>query len=62
MKRFATVLLVLGAVAATVLFLTRPRPVDISTLAAYEADSVNGERLFHAGGCVSCHGSEADDT
>jgi mono/diheme cytochrome c family protein len=61
-KRFATVLLVLGAVAATVLFLTRPRPVDISTLAAYEADSVNGERLFHAGGCVSCHGSEADDT
>jgi mono/diheme cytochrome c family protein len=37
-------------------FLTRPvllPPVDLTDL---QADPANGEQVFHAGGCASCHG------
>ena len=58
MKRLSIALLVLAVVAGMVLFATRPRPSDIAAVAAYEADATNGERLFHAGGCASCHGED----
>ncbi|MGD9264736.1 MAG: cytochrome c [Lysobacterales bacterium] len=61
MKRLSIALLVLAVMAAVALFATRPRVVDVTAVAAYEADAANGERLFHAGGCGSCHGSDAGD-
>ena len=59
MRRFA---IVLGALALAGLagfwFLTMPRPLSAAQLAAvggYEPDLANGETLFWAGGCASCH-------
>jgi mono/diheme cytochrome c family protein len=34
---------------------TRPKPLDASALPQHTADLKNGERLFHASGCHSCH-------
>ncbi len=36
-------------------FLTVPEPLDAAQLPAHAADIANGERVFHAGGCSSCH-------
>jgi mono/diheme cytochrome c family protein len=53
--------LIVLAAAAIVLglsafwFLTVPRTVPASALAAHTPDLANGEELFYAGGCVSCH-------
>lgn len=45
-------------------FLSAPRPLDESVLAGLQpADATRGERVFWAGGCVSCHarpGAEGD--
>lgn len=38
--------------------LSRPGNVDPAALAGLEPDAVNGERVFHAGGCASCHGED----
>ena len=60
MKRLL-VLLGLVAAVATVLSLTaRPRTLSPGVLPAHEPDTVNGERIFHAGGCASCHASGDD--
>jgi len=46
----------LGAVALAVLFvLTQPRPIAASAIPAHTPDLKNGEVLYHAGGCISCH-------
>ncbi len=37
-------------------FLTRPDLIRISELPDHIPDFANGERIFHAGGCASCHG------
>jgi mono/diheme cytochrome c family protein len=45
-------------------FLTMPRTVAAAHLPEHTADLANGERIFHAGGCVSCHavpGATGDD-
>ena len=56
MKRAAAILVVLAiAVAAAAWFLTAPRPLDAAALPVHTADPANGERMFHAGGCSSCH-------
>ncbi|WP_374730118.1 cytochrome c [Stappia sp.] len=55
--------LVLLAVAAAV-YLTWPERIDAAQLPAHEADLANGERLFWAGGCASCHaapGAKGED-
>ena len=42
-------------VAGLVLFLTRPERVDVNAVATLSGDAARGERLFHLGGCTSCH-------
>ncbi len=42
-------------------WLSRPQPLPASALPAHTASVVNGERLFHSGGCASCHGSVTGD-
>jgi mono/diheme cytochrome c family protein len=57
-KRFfgsLLVLLVLGL--ATAWWLARPQPLAANPLPAHQANLANGERMFNAGGCASCHGS-----
>lgn len=36
--------------------LTRPGQVDPDRLEGLSPDAVNGERVYHAAGCASCHG------
>ena len=36
-------------------FLTRPALITPGDIPDHEADSVNGEQVFYAGGCASCH-------
>lgn len=35
--------------------LSAPRPLPASALPVHTADLANGERLYNAGGCISCH-------
>lgn len=52
------------ALAALAWFLTTPEPLQAAQLPAHQPDPVNGERMFHAGGCSSCHaapGAKGDD-
>ena len=37
-------------------FLSRPQPLPASALPEHKPDLANGEVLFHAAGCGSCHG------
>ena len=46
-------LLGLGAALAAFLVLTRPRPIE--ALPEHRADAANGELIFHAASCGSCH-------
>jgi mono/diheme cytochrome c family protein len=39
---------------------TKPRPLTADALPAHAADVANGETLYHAGGCHSCHLPTAD--
>lgn len=44
--------------------ITMPRPLAAADLPAHQPDLANGARIFHAGGCASCHaapGSKGDD-
>lgn len=41
---------------------TRPTGLSPGALPAHTVDIANGERLFHAGGCVSCHASTGADS
>jgi len=56
-KRLGLALLVLVAVG---FWLTRPQRIDPASLPEHVPDPVNGERLFHAGGCASCHGDRLE--
>ena len=42
--------------AAGFTWLTRPNPLRPGSLPEHAANPANGERVFHAGGCGSCHG------
>ena len=41
-------------------WLTRPQTLEHAALPAHEPDAARGERLFHAGGCASCHGESLE--
>jgi len=41
-------------------WLTQPQTLEPGALPAHEPDAANGERLFHAGGCASCHGERLE--
>lgn len=38
--------------------LSRPHPLDPGRIPARAPELANGERIFHAGGCASCHGED----
>jgi len=60
-KRWVMIVLALGLVAALLFWpLTRPLFLAQSDLPVHRADPVNGERIFHAGGCTSCHGDNLE--
>jgi len=56
-RKLAVAALALGAVgAAAFWFMTMPQRIDAAQIAALgTGDAVRGERIFHAGGCTSCH-------
>ena len=41
--------------------MSAPRPLTAAALPAHTADPANGQRLFHAAGCISCHKAGAKD-
>lgn len=55
----------LGLVAVAIILLlviTRPAGLPESAIPGHSVDVSNGERLFHAGGCASCHRSPLEDS
>lgn len=59
MKRAALLLLAaVGAAALAGFWLSRPQPLAATALPVHEPDPLNGEVLFHAGGCAACHGED----
>jgi mono/diheme cytochrome c family protein len=56
LKWAAAIIVVLAIVAAALAwFVTAPSPLAAAQLPAHAADPANGERVFHAAGCASCH-------
>ena len=62
MKRLAITLGFVALVVGLVMLLIRPAGLPADALPDHAADVVNGERLFHAGGCASCHSSKDADS
>ena len=60
MKRLLVLLGLVVAVAIVLLLATRPSRLSPGILPVHEPDTTNGERIFHAGGCASCHASGDD--
>lgn len=60
-RLLAAVVLIVVASSASFWFLTMPRTFAAADLPAHTPDVANGERLFWAGGCESCHAA-ADAT
>lgn len=62
MRRLLGAAVILGVFGVLAFYaLTIPRLIDANALPAHEADLANGERLFNAGGCASCHAAPASD-
>lgn len=65
MNRWGARIVALTVVAAGVFFVvTMPRSIESSALDGHRPDLANGETLFWAGGCASCHAapdSEGDE-
>lgn len=56
LRRLAAIAVVLLVIAAALAwFLTSPEPLSASELPAHAPDLANGELIFYAGGCTSCH-------
>lgn len=56
MRRLLKFLLVLGLIGGGIFWLlTAPRTLDASAVPQRTPDLANGELVFHAGGCASCH-------
>lgn len=56
MKKFFLSVATAGlVVCAVMLYLSRPVPIYPSAMPSHKADAKNGELLFTAGGCLSCH-------
>jgi mono/diheme cytochrome c family protein len=60
MKRLLITLGLIVLAAGLILLLTRPVALPAGSVPKHTADLGNGERMFHAGGCVSCHSSVPD--
>ena len=57
MNKLALALGLIAVGVLAVLLATRPAGLPPGALPAHDVDIANGERLFHAGGCASCHAS-----
>ena len=53
-------LLLVGALGLCFWFLTLPGDRLLDSSGSYEPDLANGETVFHAGGCASCHGEKLE--
>ena len=61
MKRLVILLGLMALLVLVSFGLTRPVSLTADVLPQHKIDLVNGERLFHAGGCASCHASADGD-
>ena len=52
--------LVLAAAGAGLAWFSRPVGLPAEAIPLHEPNPANGERLFHAGGCASCHGERLE--
>lgn len=60
--RWAAILAGVAALSAAILFYTTiPVPPPAVAVPAHDVDLENGERLFHIGGCMSCHAPDGPD-
>lgn len=63
MKRLTIITGLAALVVVSLLFVTRPTGLPVDALPIHPVNVTNGERLFHAGGCASCHSSpDAEST
>jgi mono/diheme cytochrome c family protein len=62
MKRLVIALTLITASVVLALFATRPASLPLDALPQHELDRANGQILFNAGGCASCHSSEPGDS
>ncbi len=60
MKRLVFTLGLFALVGILLLLATRPKTLSVENLPQHNADSDNGERMFHVGGCASCHATVGD--
>lgn len=56
MGRLGKLFIILTGLGLLAWYLARPQPLDVSDLPDHQPDPANGELMFHAGGCASCHG------
>nr|WP_205520847.1 cytochrome c [Propylenella binzhouense] len=54
----AALLVVSAVLGAAAWWLTAPQPLAAGALPPHQADLANGERMFWAGGCASCHAAK----
>ena len=62
MKRLLISLGLIAGAMILLLLITRPTGLSASALPRHDVDVSNGERLFNAAGCASCHSSSTDHT
>ena len=56
LRKVGIIVVILAVIgAAAFWFIMMPATVPASALTAYTPNLANGERMFHAGGCASCH-------
>jgi len=62
MRKAIVVLVVLAAIGAAAFFwLTRAEALAPADIPAHTPDLANGERMYNAGGCISCHKPAEND-
>ncbi|MEC9368488.1 MAG: cytochrome c [Pseudomonadota bacterium] len=60
MRRLVWAVVILGILGAVVFYvLTAPRTIAATALPSHTPDVKNGEYMFYAGGCASCHAAPA---
>lgn len=59
-RPLAWLALSLAVLGGSFAWLTRPQPLGPEDLPEHRPDPANGEIVFHAGGCASCHGDRLE--
>ena len=60
MRRLIVTVLILGALGAGAFWILT-MPASVSALPSYTPDLANGQTMFNAGGCASCHATPEQD-